>query len=429
MKHRKLNGLLLLLSLIGGAVGFIAGELLLGALLADAPRFVAIGLYFGVMALCIGLACLLAELISPRLNGTSWRQRYSGLSWKLLLPATLVLLFVVGGGLQLVYGLNIGGIKKVKDIVLVIDNSGSMQQTDPDNERYTAAKQMIADMESNKRVAVVIFSDTAQLLQPFISVKEQASKDAVYAAIDSLEPTQGGTDIGLALGEAMETIRTKDATRRGTMVILLSDGFSESGINEQIAAYQEQSIPVNTIGLSLVNGEGSGLLRQIADSTGGSYYDVADAAGLSLVFTNIYKTIDDRTLVTERNGRMADSMYYAILRIVSLLLIGAAIGVSLGLMFDNRFLAKSFGVGGAVGGVLAGGLLEFGLTGHSFRDGAIRLAAALLLAAVIALFTLIVPISENNNRVKGGGNSRGGLGGRSSSAISERTKDTRSHGF
>ncbi|GGD59342.1 vWA domain-containing protein [Paenibacillus nasutitermitis] len=427
--QRKINMLLLLFSLIGGAIGFAVGEVLLSSLLGDWPRFIVVGLYFGVLALCIGLSCLIAEMIAPRLNGSSWRQRYTGLSWKLLVPATLVLLFIVGGMLQLIYGLQFGGTKQVKDIVLVIDNSGSMLENDPDNERYAAAKQLITNMTSDKQVAVVVFSNTAELLQPFIRLRSEADKQSVNTAIDALEPTEGGTDFSLALAETLKTIESQKNANRGTMVILLSDGFSESSINQQIETYKEKQIAVNTIGLSVADARGSALLKQMADSTGGSYYDVSEAKGLTLVFQNIYDKLDSRTLLTERTDAIADSTFYMLLRILSLGIIGITVGVSLGLLFDNRFLAVSFGAGGLVGGLLAGYILDTGLSGHGFTDGFWRFDAALILAAIIGLFTLIVPISENSGtRPRGGGRKRigkdmpaAGMGGR--------TKDSRSHGF
>lgn len=124
--QRKINLLLLLLSLIGGAAGYVIGEVVLHVWGSDLPRIVAIGLYLGILALCIGTGCLIAEMMSPRLNGPSWRQRYMGTSWKLLVPATLVLVFVLGLVLEFVYEINPGHAKPVKDIALVIDNSGSM---------------------------------------------------------------------------------------------------------------------------------------------------------------------------------------------------------------------------------------------------------------------------------------------------------------
>lgn len=410
-------------------MGFAIGEFVLGMLSEGWPRFVVVGLYFGIIALCIGLACLIAELLSPRLNGASWRQRYTDLSWKLLVPATLALLFVVGGLVQLLYGLQFGGAKPVKDIVLAIDNSGSMLETDPDNERYAAAKQLIGNMESDNRVAVVVFNDTAELLQPFVSVGTQTEKNQVNAAIDALEPTNGGTDFSMALAESMATIKSKENGGRGTMVILLSDGFSESSIEQQIADYREQQIAVNTVGLSVVDARGAALLQNIADSTGGSYYDVTEANGISLVFQNIYDKLDKQTLLTERTGKAADSGFYTLLRLLSLAIIGAAIGVSLGLLFDNRHLAVSFGAGGIVGGLLAGFILDFGLSGDQLSDAFSRLAAVLVLAAIIGLFTLVVPIRDNNTPKTRGGGRKSGIAGRSSSGMGERTKDSRSHGF
>ncbi|MDZ7542385.1 VWA domain-containing protein, partial [Clostridium perfringens] len=114
--QRKINGLLVLFSLIGGAVGFASGEYVLHSLIDDMPTIFIVGIYMGILALSIGLFCLIAEMISPRLSGSSWRQQYTGLSWKLLVPATLVLLLVLGTVLEFVYELNMGGVKQVKDI-------------------------------------------------------------------------------------------------------------------------------------------------------------------------------------------------------------------------------------------------------------------------------------------------------------------------
>lgn len=63
--QRKLNPLLLLLSLVGGGLGFAIGEFLLRQWGTGLPVIVVTGIYFGILALCIGLACLIAELISP----------------------------------------------------------------------------------------------------------------------------------------------------------------------------------------------------------------------------------------------------------------------------------------------------------------------------------------------------------------------------
>ncbi|WP_036651810.1 vWA domain-containing protein [Paenibacillus pini] len=424
--QRKVNLLLLLFSLIGGAFGFAIGEIVLGRGLGELPGFVVIGIYFGVVALFIGLACLIAEMIAPQLNGPSWRQRYIGTSLKLLVPSSLVLLFLVGMLMEFVYELNPGSVKQVKDVALVIDNSGSMQQTDPDDARYTAAKNMIDKMDSGKRVAVMVFNERTDLLQPFIRVKDQSIKDQVAAEIDGLQPTDGGTDINLALSDTMDHIKQNNS-KSGTMVILLSDGFSDVDLNQALAEYKAKKIVVNTVGLNLVQSDGSSLLQNIAHETGGEYYGVANAGDLSFVFQKIYDNVNDRTLVTERTGSQQGQSYYMILRIVALAILGTAIGLGLGLIFDNRYLARSFGVGGAVSGIAAGLILEFGLSGSDYGDTIIRLLACLILAGILALFTGIIPVKENGKLQSGpqrpgqSGRARGGFGGH--------TKDNRSSGF
>ncbi|MGM1050200.1 MAG: vWA domain-containing protein [Bacillota bacterium] len=425
--QRKVNWLMVLFSLIGGAIGWGIGEWLLNSLRGEWPEFVVSGLYFGVISLCVGLACLIAEMISPRLNGPSWRQRYTGTSWLVLVPATLVMLFIAGLALEAAYQFEPGNVKSVKNIVLAIDNSGSMEQTDPNQDRYKAAKRMIEEMDSDKQVAVFVFNDSVDLLQPFVQLEDQDVKNQLFAKIDAIQPTQGGTDIGLSLSEAMKHIKDHQDTERGTMVVLLSDGFSEVDTNAMLADYKAQHIGVHTIGLSQVDAQGSGLLRQIAEETGGQYYDVSDANELSFVFEQIYSSIGERTLVTERSGPLKNSTYYMVLHIIAVALIGTMLGLALGLVFDNRYLAKSFAIGGATAGLLAGFLLEAGLSGSPFTDGLVRLGADLVLAGVITLFSFVVPIRENQ-RQRGGRRHRGAAESEVSS-LSGRQSDRSSRGF
>lgn len=391
--QRKINLLLLCFSLLGGGVAYVLGELLLGRRPYDLPSIIIVGLYFAIVALGILVGALLAEMISPRLNGLSWKQRYLGLSWKLL-PLVVVMLFGLGTLMEFVYELNFGGIKTVKNVVMVIDDSGSMQQSDPDNSRYAAARALVQQMDTDNQVAVVTFSEEAAVVQPLISLRNTENREQVSEVINNLQTTEGGTNISGALTEAMNVISSDGEAGRGAMVILLSDGFSEFNTATELNEYKSRGIAVNTIGLALDDQSGPLLLQDIATATGGQYYDVTDAGRLGEVFQQIYDRLGDRTLLTERSDATADSPYYAVVRILALMLIGTALGIGLGVVFDNRHLAKSFGIGGWVAGLCAGLILEFGLSGQSFSDALIRLSAVLLLAAILSLFTYVVPVGE-----------------------------------
>lgn len=392
MMQRKVNLLLLFFSLIGGGIAFLIGEWLL-SWYNDLPSILLVGIYFGIVALGVGIGCLLAEMISPRLNGVSWKQRYLGLSWKLL-PLMVVLALGVGALTEFIYELNFGGIKPVKNVVMAIDDSGSMSQSDPDNSRYSAAKALITRMDTDNQVAVVTFNHEAVVVQPLTPLSSTANREKVLTAIDNLEPTEGGTNISGAVSEALQVIDSDGSKNHGAMVILLSDGVSNFDTTQELQTYVERGIAVNTIGLGLEDPAGTQLLQDIARVTGGQYYDVKDSALLGDVFQQIYDRLGDRTLLTERSDSTADSPYYAAVRILSLMLIGASLGLGLGIVFDNRHLAKSFGIGGVLSGLFAGFILEFGLSGHSFTDVLIRLLAVLILAAILALFTGVIPVGE-----------------------------------
>ncbi|UUZ85610.1 hypothetical protein LJK88_20150 [Paenibacillus sp. P26] len=74
MKRRKWNGLLALFSIAGGLAGFVLGEVLLSRYSGSLHETLLMGLYFGLLALTVTLGRLLAETISPRLNGANWRR-------------------------------------------------------------------------------------------------------------------------------------------------------------------------------------------------------------------------------------------------------------------------------------------------------------------------------------------------------------------
>ncbi|WP_322923729.1 vWA domain-containing protein [Paenibacillus campi] len=398
--QRKVNWLLVCFSLIGGAIGFVLSEWLLHIYMDRMPRIVLMGIYFGIISLMIGIFGLLAEMISPKLNGASWRQRYADISWKLLVPATLVLMLIGGIAAQALYQLDFNGVRTVKDVVVIIDNSGSMMQNDPQNQRYQAVKNMVASMQNGMRVGIVVFNDDARVALPLTEITP-TSRQQIDTAIDGMHESSNNTNFTAALSTAMDEITKQDQDNRGVTVIMLSDGYSDLNMDSSLQPYKERGIVINTVGLGLTQYGGENLLTEIASQTGGQYYSVDQATDLTPIFQKIYNTLDKRTLVTERSEPFNSNLYYQILHVVLIMLLGSLLGVGLGLMFDNRFLARSFGIGGGVGGLLAGLLLEWGIgkTDWSWTDSVVRFFAIMLLALIISLFTLIIPIGENNKRM------------------------------
>jgi len=306
------------------------------------------------------------------------------------------MLFAAGVLFQFLYSLNFSNIKPPDDIVLVLDTSDSMNKTDPNHESLKAAGKLITRMKPNHRASVLSFNEKAVITKPMFNISDKEERLDALKQINELTAS-GSTDIGNALDTAIQEIDTHHQTGRKPMVILFSDGYSELDLNEVVEPYQKKDIIINTIGMSKIDRSGARLLQSIASSTGGSFSDVKNANELTNVFEKIYLENQDRLLVTERHGLFQDSIYLSVLRVVFLTLIGALFGLALGIIFDNRYLVKSYLIIGLIAGILAGLVLELGSKNNMLGGFPHRVTADILLTALTGLGTMIIPIREKFN--------------------------------
>ena len=108
-----------------------------------------------------------------------------------------------------------------KDVVLVLDTSGSMEGEKIVQAR-AALRSVLEQLAPEDRFAVVEFSTGARLFERGLSPATEA--DEAIAWVKRLEAV-GGTDINLALLEALATVEPE----RPTMLIFLTDGLPTEG--------------------------------------------------------------------------------------------------------------------------------------------------------------------------------------------------------
>ncbi len=215
--------------------------------------------------------------------------------------------------------------KQEGTMVLAMDISASMSETDLKPSRIEAAKAAARALVSQKgqdlRVGIVAFSGTASILQ--MPTDDQF---ALFRAINGLA-TDRSTAIGSGLLTSLDAIFGKtqfgsldqlDAstplppgspaapapgTRSSAVIILLTDGENIMGPDPiqaaQLAA--RYGIKVLTIGIGTPPGKDSSVfpgdeldeatLKQIAQITGGQYYHASDEVALADIYRSIDKPI------------------------------------------------------------------------------------------------------------------------------------------
>lgn len=170
------------------------------------------------------------------------------------------------------------------DLAFVIDGSGSMTWNDSQNIRYEAAIELIDQLNKSDRVAVIGFDNDATVCSKF-TLDKSISKNAVYDTF-----TDGGTSVYNGIITANELYKEQPRNSIKKMIVL-TDGEDNGYYNYSPIIEESKSlgITIYTVGLGNVDEE---LLKSIAESTGGNYYNASFASDLIDEFENAKEDID-----------------------------------------------------------------------------------------------------------------------------------------
>ncbi|MBL9199968.1 MAG: VWA domain-containing protein [Opitutaceae bacterium] len=206
------------------------------------------------------------------------------------------------------------------DIMLAIDLSSSMRAEDftrdgePVN-RLQAIKPVIQafiDRRPSDRIGIVLFSGRAYTMAPLTFDHGWLGRQLTRVRIGMIEDgTAIGDGLGVALTRLEQAKRDSGGKRIGAFVVLMTDGANNRGaLQPQQAAELAKSrgIPVYTIGSGkegyvpvpvfdetgrrvrtrpMLSDLDEGQLRQIAETTGGKFFRVADTDTIESAFKAI----------------------------------------------------------------------------------------------------------------------------------------------
>lgn len=170
------------------------------------------------------------------------------------------------------------------NLVLVIDESGSMNERGKMAYAKKAAKSMINNLNSYDRVGIVAYSDYARVISPLQKLK---NKSKLRRKIDQIYPTNA-TNLSSGLIEAIRELKYEDDHRRINKVILLSDGLANRGVTDlyslsNIASRaSSEGIYITTMGLGLHFDED--LMATVAEYGAGNYYFIESPKQIAYIF-------------------------------------------------------------------------------------------------------------------------------------------------
>lgn len=346
----------LIVSIIGGIAGYFLSDFIYQQL-GDLWSPLAIGIRIVVLFVVVAIFVLIYSLING--NQSEFGKNV------LLLIVSVIAVLVVSTLFEYIYEMNFfdkqnAVYQSPTSYIFIIDNSASMNGSDPNSLRYDAIEEIIKDKDDNFPYGVYSFNSKMQCIRD-VAPKSDGIGDLKVN-------NSGNTEIKKTLNTLLEDYKNDQLGDLGKnpKFLLLSDGYATdvktvNSMDDTLNGYVDNNITISTVGLGNVDRE---LMQQIADRTGGVFVSVNDAGDLeNAMQTAIVKNSDSkyaRTFFTYRYVPELDLMF-GIMRIVFTMIIGLLI--SLAMMFatgrDEDFSLILFS--SLITSCLAGLVLEFGI--------------------------------------------------------------------
>ena len=308
-------------AIVGGILGGFLGNATYNSLIDSLWKPFVVALFLLIVAICIFIPTnfVSANCSDIQKNKSSTRKIMVKLN-----VMCLVAIFLLGILFEFLYEI-CGGFKNGEptSYIFVLDTSSSMESTDNNHQMSEALQTIITDMDDGFPFAVYSFNDTV------INNSEMHVKTVKDDGEKWPFQYTGSTEMFLALSTVLEDYgKEKDKQNwiggKNPRVILISDGnptdsgFFNTSINKIIKSFRKKGISISTIG---VRGANDGLMKKIAESTGGAYISIDNIDSLQESINEVQNKTTDCTLFSLRFGRNHD-IILAIMRILFLTILG-----------------------------------------------------------------------------------------------------------
>lgn len=195
------------------------------------------------------------------------------------------------------------------NVMVVLDASGSMNDTDPTGLRFDAISQFTNLLaEHGNYLGGIVFSTDILFDQAPVRIDSQQDKEQFVQQMNDVT-VSGWTNTGDALAAAVNNLLTSGDPNLPSVIVFLSDGNTtlgntddtEASLNvkaEAIQTARENDIAIYSICLNADQSADITEMEQISGATGGVFQEVSDARDLGEVFNTFYNLIYGTSTIT-----------------------------------------------------------------------------------------------------------------------------------
>lgn len=303
----------------------------------------------------IFLLAYLVYIIRSAVIAKALQTSFSRIFIKMILRFIIMGLFIIA-----LLGPSFGEFQKKvksvgKDIFISVDLSQSMDVGDIQPSRLEKVKHELKNVTQafySDRIGLIVFTSEAAVKCPLTqdhkllnTLIETLHTDMFYARGTDFEP-----GLQLALNKHME-IESKGPEKKSQIIILISDGEDFGGeVNQVAEEIKDKDIKVFTLGIGTERGDkvpanrgyvknekgevvtssiNREPLQEIADMTGGKYYEISNNRNDVKEMINDIRKIEGQTRNTTKIDTSSNKYYYFLLAGLILLIIDRFITINI----------------------------------------------------------------------------------------------------
>jgi len=210
--------------------------------------------------------------------------------------------------------------KRPKEIVFVLDNSGSMKQNDPNRITKDVVTGFIKNVDAGSRLGMIIFGKDARVLEPLTEITGTPADAKFIDSLSRLDYRGQLTNTPTGIERAIYELKTNGKENADRIIILLTDGIIDTGdIKRNVESerwLKEDLVPecqqlgIKIFGIAFTDNADFRLMQILSSKTNGQYFRVYQAEEIQNVFENINKQLSmasladpDTKIATTQTGK------------------------------------------------------------------------------------------------------------------------------
>ena len=195
----------------------------------------------------------------------------------------------------------IAGSSLIKDVVLVLDNSGSMKKNDPQFLTNNAVTEFINNLDESTRAAIVIFDQDVRMAVPLTDISS-TSRQGLLDSLSQINYKGLYTNSPAAIESAIYDLKNNGREEARKIIVFMTDGIVDTGnadrdlektkwLKEDLAA-DASDAGIRIFGIAFTENADFELIQSLAQKTDGEYYRALLADDLQNVFSKLNTLIN-----------------------------------------------------------------------------------------------------------------------------------------